>query len=74
MTETAADSDMGLGLGLALTVVAVAAALVVGGAGFAGTLETATDPGGLQVVAGLAVALSLAAGSVAIVAMHAFAE
>ncbi|MEF8776544.1 MAG: hypothetical protein V5A43_08605 [Haloarculaceae archaeon] len=73
MTTTAAASDMGIGLGLALTLVAVVAAIVVGGAGFAGTLE-AGDGGGLQVIAGLAVAVSLVAGSVAIVAMHAFAE
>mgnify|MGYP006293477617 CR=1 FL=1 len=73
MTGTAAESDMGFGLGLALTVVAIAAALLVGGAGFAGALETA-DHGWLQVVSGLAVAVSLVAGGLAIVVMHAYAE
>lgn len=68
---------MGFGLGLALTVVALVAAVAMGGAGLVGALETLTGEGhtgGLQVVAGVALTASLAAGGLAIVAMHAYAD
>lgn len=75
MRRTAGPSDMGLGLGLAMSVLAILAAVAVGGAGFVGALETLTGgghTGGLQVVAGVALSVSLLAGGLAIVAMHVF--
>jgi hypothetical protein len=77
MTDTAGTSDMGFGLGLAMTVLAIVAAFAMGGAGFVDALESISGGGhgeGLQVVAGLALTVSLLAGSIAIVAMHAYAE
>ena len=78
MTDTASRTDMGLGLGLAMAAVAVVAAVAMGGAGFVGALETAASEGAhtadLQIVSGAALTVSLLAGSVAIVAMHAYGD
>ncbi len=77
MTESAPATDMGFGLGLAMTVLAVVAAVAMGGVGFVAALETlsgAEHTGDLQVLSGVALTVSLLAGGVAIVVMHAYAE
>lgn len=74
MDGVSTESDMGVGLGMALSFVALVAALVIGGAGYVGAMETGGHGGDLQIVAGVALAVALLAGSLAIVAMHVYAD
>lgn len=64
---------MGIGLGLALTLIGLVAAVAVGGAGLLGAI-TEGHTGDLQALAGTALAVSILAGSLAIVAMHVYAD
>ena len=69
MANAASETDLSVGLGLAFTVVAIIAAAAMGAASFLNVLEH--DPG-LQTLSGVALAVALVAGGLAIVAMHAY--
>jgi hypothetical protein len=66
--ENAGASDMGLGLSFVFGLIAVIAALVTTVTSFI----DATGGGDLQLVAGLAMAVTMIAGGLAIVAIHAY--
>jgi len=68
MAETVQESDMGLGVGLALGFVAVLAAIVTAITAYLSFLVESGDL--LQLYSGIAVAVAMLAGGLAIVAIH----
>ena len=69
MAETARGSDTGVGLSLLFGVVALLGALAMFGTSYVSIL---TDDHGLQVLSGIALAVTLLAAGVAIAAIHLF--
>jgi len=69
MADTARASDAGVGLSLLFGVVAVLGALATFGTSYASIL---TDDHGLQVLSGIALAVTLLAAGVAVAAIHLF--
>jgi len=69
MANVASETDMSVGLGLAFTLVALLAAAGMGAASFLDVLDH--DPA-LRVLSGVALAVALVAGGLAITALHVY--
>lgn len=67
MADTARTSDVGVGLSLLFGVVALLGSLATFGTSYASIL---TDDHGMQVLSGIALAVTLLAAGVAIAAIH----
>lgn len=69
MAETANASDMGIGLGIAFSVIALLAAVAMAVTAY---LSALNHDSSLQLLSGVAIAVALIAGGLAIVAIHVF--
>jgi hypothetical protein len=69
MTETVQGTDKGIGLGFLFSILAVLATLATLGTSY---LSVLTEGEGLQIMSGLALAVALLAGGIAIAAFHSF--
>jgi hypothetical protein len=69
MANTASQTDLSVGLGLVFTVVALLGAVGMGAASYLNVLE---HDAGLQVLSGIALAVALVAGGLAIVSLHVY--
>jgi hypothetical protein len=68
MAETTAGSDMRIGLGLVLGFLALLAALAMAGTAYVAVLEEEAET--MQLLSGVALAVALLAGGVAVAAIH----
>jgi hydrogenase/urease accessory protein HupE len=68
MAETTAGSEMKVGLGLLLGFVALLAALAMAGTAYVAVLEEEAET--MQLLSGVALAVALVAGGIAVAAIH----
>jgi len=69
MATTSSKTDMSIGLGLLFSIIALLASAATGMFGYANAVDHARA---LQVNGGIAFGVAMAAGAIAIIAIHAF--